>query len=343
MAARDAQHGFRVAYILVGVVSVALIARAWLIPPTFGLYGAYRGAAVREIMDSPVKYRGVANCKDCHLEQWNEWRESSHQTVACESCHGPGMDHSEPDIDPRPKIFGTKELMSQSRDLCLSCHAMIPGRRADHPQVDSASHPSRRSVAAASDGGGHIVPSAGTAATARNDQTDDGPDQAVETTPLPWEYSCVFCHADSEIFFGDKQHLLTREEDLLEDVHWQKGVRCHDCHGGAPVLGDFTPHENDPNFRTVKSPEDAPGFCGRCHFDVEYMRRYLPLSDVGEATEYLTDTHGRRRNDDGSRRDALCVSCHGFHVIRPVADLGTRSTCVTCHRGHDPARSMALF
>ena len=27
------------------------------------------------------------------------------------------------------------------------------------------------------------------------------------------------------------------EDDLAGDIHWQRGLRCHDCHGGDPSTG----------------------------------------------------------------------------------------------------------
>jgi len=67
---------------------------------------------------------------------------------------------------------------------------------------------------------------------------------------------------------------------------------CMFCHGGSPTVDEFTDHRDDESFRSVASPEKIREFCGHCHFDAEYMRRYRPSPQIDPLVEYLAGRHG---------------------------------------------------
>lgn len=156
--------------------------------------------------------------------------------------------------------------------------------------------------------------------------------------PLPEDYSCTFCHADPQTFYDDTKNLLVTEEQLADDVHWQKGIRCHDCHGGNPVLMEYTNHRDDEGFRSMESPAEIPTFCGRCHSDIQYMRRFDPSARTDQEAEYWTSGHGQALKNSGDPKVANCVSCHGRHGIltvddqqSPVYPTRVAETCAGCH------------
>jgi predicted CXXCH cytochrome family protein len=164
-----------------------------------------------------------------------------------------------------------------------------------------------------------------------------GDTPAVE--PLPEEYSCTFCHADPEMFFDDTANLLVTEKDLINDIHWQKGLRCHDCHGGHAKLEDHVDHRDDDEYYGPRSPAEIPGLCGRCHSSIEYMRRYDPSARTDQESEYWTSGHGLRLKSTPDDPDvATCTSCHGHHDTRAVNEPRSRvyptrvpGTCAECH------------
>lgn len=153
------------------------------------------------------------------------------------------------------------------------------------------------------------------------------------------EDQCVKCHGDRELWKGERQRLLVTVEDLAEDIHWQKGLRCHDCHGGDPASADIAAtHAIAAGYRSVKSPASIPDLCGRCHSDAEYMQQYNPSLRTDQLAQYWTSGHGRRLRQDGDTAAATCVSCHGYHSIRPIDDPASpvhprrvAETCGSCH------------
>jgi predicted CXXCH cytochrome family protein len=161
---------------------------------------------------------------------------------------------------------------------------------------------------------------------------------------LPADYSCLICHSKSGELWSAVTPVV-EEKDLTHDIHWQKGLRCHDCHGGSTSLKEFKNHRDDPSFRLVRSPADIPGFCGHCHSSIDYMRRYNPSARTDQEAEYWTSGHGRRlkasvegKNAQPDRKVATCINCHGSHGIlavkvvnSPVYPTHVAETCSHCH------------
>jgi predicted CXXCH cytochrome family protein len=157
---------------------------------------------------------------------------------------------------------------------------------------------------------------------------------------VPRENHCITCHSEPDIWEGERRRFFVTEKDLSGDVHWQKGLRCGDCHGGDPSAKDFaSAHSSDSGFHAVKSPADIPAFCGRCHSDIAYMRRFQPSPRTDQVAEYWTSGHGKRLKESGDPQVAVCTSCHGGkHKLYAVKDLESpvyptrvSQTCAVCH------------
>jgi hypothetical protein len=157
------------------------------------------------------------------------------------------------------------------------------------------------------------------------------------------ETSCVGCHLQLD---GPALEAAQRAPD---DVHFQQGLSCHDCHGGNPSAGFDDPsvaHDESKGWRGKPRRLDVPTLCGRCHADAEFMKRFDPHLRVDQLSEYRTSVHGRRVAA-GDDRAAVCIDCHGVHGIRKVGD--TRSSVYrlnlaeTCARCHTDARRMEPY
>jgi hypothetical protein len=164
--------------------------------------------------------------------------------------------------------------------------------------------------------------------------------------------SCLRCHTDPEWFDDQAAELAASFED---DVHAAAGLSCHDCHGGNPSLevaedldAAMDPEYAENPYLGVPERVGIPEFCGRCHSDPEYMRRFQPDPRVDQEREYWTSQHGVELRA-GNGKVATCVDCHGGHGVlgpgdasSPVYPLRVAETCRGCHGDRDTMAGATL-
>ena len=122
---------FRLLLLTVAIVSLYLVARYFLTPQSFGMYGWYRANALTEIAARPTTYAGQKACDECHSEVVQRVAKFEHKTVACESCHGAGQAHADnPDV----------EIAKFTYSKCVRCHEADPARPNWLKQIKSRDH-----------------------------------------------------------------------------------------------------------------------------------------------------------------------------------------------------------
>jgi cytochrome b subunit of formate dehydrogenase len=160
----------------------------------------------------------------------------------------------------------------------------------------------------------------------------EGP--AFGADPLPGsqlpasENMCAMCHGDAQLWEGERARFHVAASDLAKDIHWNKGVVCHDCHGGDPRGEQFaTTHRKEDGFRATAA--EIRESCTRCHREtmIDVSRKSVhakagPANELGEGT-------------------ALdCSACHGQVQHQLIASSDPRSpvhldnqrnTCGACH------------
>lgn len=130
---KDSAHLIRVAVALVLGALAFVALRAAVIPKSFGQYGPFRGAALREMQARPVKYAGHEVCEGCHPDVADTKSKGVHAYVNCETCHGPLAAHAD---DPAT----VKPVLPDVAKLCVRCHSENIAKPSGFPQVNGNEH-----------------------------------------------------------------------------------------------------------------------------------------------------------------------------------------------------------
>ena len=125
-------HIVRLLLLLAGLMILAVSARNYVIDPSYGQFGSYRGDAIAELMAGAPQFRGPAYCQACHTDRHTEWTVGAHVNVKCEACHGPAGEHP---------VGGALAKPDDAIKLCTLCHEAMPTRPAAQPQIVVAEHP----------------------------------------------------------------------------------------------------------------------------------------------------------------------------------------------------------
>ncbi len=152
--------------------------------------------------------------------------------------------------------------------------------------------------------------------------------------------SCLLCHGDADMFEEAEVAILG---DYEKSAHAAAGISCHDCHGGNPDpslaedIEVMSPDYEPAPYVGVPDKTELPEFCGRCHSDSSYIRRFRPDARIDQEEQYWTSGHGIALAA-GDTAVAACTDCHGAHDIRAVANPNSRvyptkvaETCAECH------------
>jgi hypothetical protein len=151
------------------------------------------------------------------------------------------------------------------------------------------------------------------------------------TIPADTSYGCVACHADMRTAF-------------VMGVHAERGIRCHDCHGGDPAARVLPAGHRG---RFVGKPDKVAivALCGSCHSDPNRMRQYG--LETGQAAEFRTSRHGLLLLGRRDVNAPTCTDCHDAHtILRPDdARSNTHPTNIpaTCARCHEDAAMMGKY
>ena len=155
--------------------------------------------------------------------------------------------------------------------------------------------------------------------------------------------SCIECHIKL-----DDTRLSAPAQLFDNDIHKSRGLSCNDCHGGDPNDDSKEGSKNPAKgFLGRPKPLDIPAYCGKCHSDVNLMKRFNPSLRVDQEREYYTSIHGQLLKGKGEARVATCVSCHSVHGIRspsdPLSSVYPSNVAETCSKCHASADYMKPF
>ncbi len=205
----------------------------------------------------PAGYVGSDTCQGCHDDIYKAFQRNPHravetakkykfQTMACESCHGPGAKHAET-TSPSDIINPSKLAPAKTDQTCLKCHLNAP------------THVGRIN-------GGHARNQVSCTAC---HQVHQGPDNLRPRRASATNEMCAKCHTSIWAEFQKPHHHPLPEGAM-------SCVDCHNPHGGqAPGRNQRFIAANEPscfrchtNLRGPYTFEHAPvklEGCQTCH------------------------------------------------------------------------------
>ncbi len=130
----------RLGIVVAVIVAAVLLLRFVILPESLFSARPHQVATVGREMAKPQHHAGVAVCRECHEEEFQEKYGGKHRNIGCENCHGPSAVHA---ADPGAE----KPRKPREREDCLVCHAYDASRPNGFPQVDPQQHrPGKRCV-----------------------------------------------------------------------------------------------------------------------------------------------------------------------------------------------------
>lgn len=93
---------------------------------------AFQEKSIERIANLSIEYSESSRCQDCHLDIYNDWLDSAHKTVDCDTCHGPSQAH----VDNSALIVA----VDKSGELCALCHKKLESKPSTFPQIVVEEH-----------------------------------------------------------------------------------------------------------------------------------------------------------------------------------------------------------
>ena len=162
--------------------------------------------------------------------------------------------------------------------------------------------------------------------------------------------SCILCHTSSDTWDPEDKPVQVSFplQSMQNDVHWQKGLRCQDCHGGDPTMlrSQGPPGQGRFPYASSRRPT-SPASAGVATPTSSTCGVSIPSPRTDQLAEYWTSGHGEHLKK-GDTQVATCISCHDQphgnaldlepHGIRPVNEPASpvyhtkvAQTCAKCH------------
>jgi hypothetical protein len=144
--------------------------------------------------------------------------------------------------------------------------------------------------------------------------------------------SCVDCHS------ALPEPLGVTQEKFSQDIHTQKGLSCHSCHGGDPTKdAPDQAMSRKAGWKGKINRREIPELCASCHSNPAYMRQFNPGLRTDQLAQYHTSVHGKRLAT-GDTKVAVCTDCHSVHDLKAPNDprstvnpVNVAQTCARCH------------
>jgi len=230
----------RLGFVIAAIIAVVLLLRLVVLPPSMFSAKPHQEAAVVREMAKPVRHAGVAACRECHEEQFQEKYGGAHRNINCENCHGPSAAHAADENAPKPP-------RPREREFCLRCHAYDASRPNGFPQVDPQQHRPGKKCLSCHEAHDPVPP--------KTPETCGGCHGRIERTKALSAHALVECSACHAV---DERH-MTEPRLALPTKPTSREV-CGRCHA---------PHATDPAASKARVDLATHGrtyVCWECHY-----------------------------------------------------------------------------
>lgn len=288
-------------------------------PSPFGEPRELRKISLENEKTVSLKYSGTSKCLDCHLE-FNEWNNSLHQSISCESCHNAGILHAEIN-DDAPEVKGEKckschnntisitpSMIKVKNEICETCHILdIKLDMGIAPQVDLKNHSKNLECRICHD--------------------QHYPRINLNLAPfIPHltenKLDCRLCHSEGSDF------------TIFSNDHKERpNSICLTCHNISAGNKEEITHIISGRFDCL--------FCHNTD-SIDPIKSEHPAIPIGE--DSCLNCHGaggiKPRSSEHTQtfvRKDLCKECHGLFGIYPLSEEHVErdiDTCLKCHRGN---------
>ncbi len=110
-------------------LGVFLVVRYTVTQQSVDVIGLVKGDNALHWASLEPRLGEAQQCTSCHRDVELEWSKSAHVGQSCESCHGAGDRH-----------INEGAILGAARELCTTCHTVIPGRPQKFTQVELTEH-----------------------------------------------------------------------------------------------------------------------------------------------------------------------------------------------------------
>ena len=165
-------------------------------------------------------------------------------------------------------------------------------------------------------------------------------DLRAQKMELVLQNNCILCHSDSanqsaeELFSlasnsgTSPSHMNLKE--IVEDVHFRRGVSCAGCHGGDPTADLGHAHVKEwPEKDRQKNRAWVVQFCARCHSNPAMMHDFNPALPTDQLTKFKDSPHGHRLLDQHDDPRAILCELPRRARDSPGERSAVKSVCPT--------------
>jgi len=137
---RTRRGGFLAAALILGGAAVVAVGLVMAISMAWNPYLQYtfdRDVNAREWAALELSFTSSSTCRECHATERTRLMAAQHQTIGCQSCHGPLYEHA---------AAGNEATAAQvpvavpTDEVCIRCHTAATGRPASFRQIVQGQH-----------------------------------------------------------------------------------------------------------------------------------------------------------------------------------------------------------